>query len=171
MRRLRWAIARSPLGWPGTIALLMLAVAVAGQALLVPAMQARVEEAELRALRRSSASARSDDPSVRLDQFYRHFREADPVPGQLARLHRIAGSHGLTLRQGEYRMLAEGEGRLKRYEVTLPVTGSYPAVRRFLAQALDELPTAALDQVAFERKRIHASGIEAQVRLTFYVER
>ena len=67
-------------------------------------------------------------------------------------------------------MLNEGEAGLRRYQVTLPVVAPYPAIRAFLGDVLEQLPTAALEQVAFERKRIGASAVEAQIRLTLYVE-
>lgn len=171
MRRLRWMIARSPLGWPGAVALGLMAIAVAAQMTVMPSMQARLDAIAERPLRAAGAAARDDSPASRLERFYRHFREADPVPDQLAKMHRIAVSHGLTLRQGEYRLADEADGRLRRYQITLPVAGPYPAVRAFLADTLDQLPTAALEHVAFERKRIGERGIEAQVRLTLYMDR
>jgi hypothetical protein len=172
MKRLLWAIERSPLGWPGAVALCLIALAVIGQATIVPSMQARLDALSERTKRTGGqAGGRSDDPASQLDHFYRHFREAGPVPEQLATLHRVATTHGIALRQGEYRLVSQPDGRLRRYQVTLPVAGSYPDVRRFLAETLDAIPTASLDHVAFERKRIGERGIEAQVRLTFYLDR
>lgn len=167
MNRLAWAIARSPLGWPGVAAIAIAAVASMGQALLVPAMQARLEALSNPRPRGHVATS----PASQLERFYGHFREAGTAPGQLAKLHRIATANGIVLRQGEYRLVAGGEGRLSSYQVTLPVSGAYPAVRKFLAQSLDELPTVALDQVTFERRRIGEAGVDAQVRLTFFLEK
>ncbi|HEX4944875.1 MAG TPA: hypothetical protein VFV55_11020 [Usitatibacteraceae bacterium] len=171
MKRLRWIIERSPLGWPGAVALVLVAVAVLGQVTVVPAMQARLD-ALTHPVHRAGASAtnRDDDPANRLDRFYRHFREAGPAPDQLAKIYRIAATNGIALRQGDYQLVA-ADGRLQSYHVTLPVAGPYPAIRRFLAETLDEIPTASLDQVVFERKRIGERGIEAQLRLTLYLDR
>ena len=140
MRRLRWIVERSPLGWTGTVAMGLIAIAVLGQATVVPMMQARLDVLTQPAHRSgASASARDDDPAGRLDRFYRHFREAGPAQDQLAKLYRIAVSNGIALRQGDYRLVAESDGRLQRYQVTLPVAGPYPAIRRFLAESLDEI--------------------------------
>ena len=76
----------------------------------------------------------------------------------------------MKLPKGEYRLVTEGDAPLRHYEVTFPINAPYPAIRAFLAQALDELPTAALEQVTFERKHIGEPGVEAQVRLTLYTE-
>lgn len=162
MNRARWMIEGSALGWPGVAGLVLFAVAALGQALLFALPPATTNPAR-------PAAGASGAPASRLERFHRHFREAGPAQEQLATLHRIAASNGLALRQGEYRLLPAGEARLRPYQVTLPLTGSYPAVRRFLAAVLEELPAAALEQVTFERKRIGEAAVEAQVRLTFYL--
>lgn len=171
MRRIAWAIERSALGWPGAVALPLIAVAVLGQAMLLPAMHARLQAVSDEAHRARAAAGAGRGGAAPLERFYRHFGEADAVTGQLAALQRIAAHHRLALPKGEYRLVTQVPGRLKRYQITLPIAGPYPDVRRFLAQVLDELPTAALEQVVFERKRIGEHAIEAQVSLTLYLER
>ena len=170
MRRLRWMMARSPLGWPGMAGALLMALAVAAQALWLPRLQARLDDVA-QAAHGPATARRADDAAGHVERFYAHFREAGAVPAQLAKLERAAGAQGLALRQGEYRLAGEDGARLARYHVTLPVAGSYPAVRRFLGEVLDTLPTAALDAVSFERKSIGEGRVEAVVRLTLYVER
>jgi len=38
-----------------------------------------------------------------------------------------------------------------RYQVVLPVKGSYPQVKRFLAQAMHDTPGLALDAISMQR--------------------
>lgn len=171
MSRLRWSIEHSLWGWQGLLALPLLALAVGLQLVLLPPLQQRVEE---RTAAASAASARkaprvSDDPSLQLEEFYRHFGTGDALPLHLATLHGVAQANGIALRVGEYRLVRDRDAKLTRYQVTLPVRGSYPEVRRFVASALESLPSAALDQVTFGRKSVEDGQVEAQVRFTFYL--
>lgn len=171
MSRLRWSIEHSMWGWQGLAALPLLAAAVVLQLVLLPPLQERVEA---RTAAATAASARkpqrlNDDPGRQLQEFYRHFGTGDALPEHLATLHGVAQANGIALQMGDYRLLRERDAKLTRYQVTLPVQGSYPDVRRFVAAALQSLPSAALDHVSFERKRVDDGKIEAQVRFTLYL--
>lgn len=170
MKRLAWWIERSRLGWPGAAAVCLFAVALMSQLLLLRPIQARIDTMASPAAQSRAMRAAQDDPARRLERFHRHFREAGPVTDQLAKLHRIAAEHGITLPRGEYRLVGEAEMPLRQYQVTFPIAAPYPAIRAFLGEALAQLPTVALEQVTFERKRIGEAGVEATVRLTLYVE-
>jgi hypothetical protein len=170
VKRLAWWVARSRLGWPGAAAFFLLALAIAAQFVLLRPLQARIDTVASPAMQRHAANAGSGEPAQRLEQFHRHLRDAGSVTDQLARLNRIAAAHGVRLPRGEYRLVGEAGAPLRQYEVTFPIAAPYPSIRAFLAEALDQLPAVALEQVTFERKRIGDAGVEAQVRLTLYVE-
>lgn len=170
MTRLAWMIRQSGWGWPGAAALCLLVLVALGHASALQVLQQRLDALQAAPDRTSAAPAlRSDDPRAQLERFYRHFRESDALPVQLAKLHSIAGAQGIALRHGEYRLVQEADGRLKRYQITFPVQGPYPAVRKFIAKALEEIPIAALDQVLFERKRIGDGVVDAEVRFTLFL--
>ena len=170
MKRAAWWISRSRLGWPGVAGIALIMAALAAQLALVRPMQSRIESLSTPAAKSRAAKAARDMPAERLERFHRQFREAGPLPGQLAKLHRIAARHGIALPRGEYRLMGEPAGAPRQYQVVYPVAAPYPAIREFLGEALEALPTAALEQVSFERKRIGEAAVEAQVRLTLYVE-
>lgn len=113
--------------------------------------------------------ARDDDPARQLELFYDFFDTGLKLPDALARLHNAASAHGIALEQGEYRLSKDGNGRLLRYQITLPVQGPYPSIRKFVSRALRELPAASLDQISFERAKIGENRIDAQVRLSLYI--
>jgi len=169
MKRLTWWVSSSQIGWPGVAAIALIAIAAGAQVVLLRPLEARIDTLSSPAAKAQAMPA-ADDPTHRLERFHRHFREAAPLPDQLAKLNNIAAAHGVKLPKGEYRLVTEGDAPLRHYEVTFPINAPYPAIRAFLAQALDELPTAALEQVTFERKHIGEAGVEAQVRLTLYTE-
>lgn len=109
-------------------------------------------------------------PEAGLEAFYRFFATGVGAEQQLERLFALAKRHQLELLQGAYRYnLVPGE-KLARYEVTLPVKGTYAQIRRFLAAALNDIPVASLDRIAFERKRAADTQVEASIRFTLFVE-
>ena len=48
--------------------------------------------------------------------------------------------------------------------------GTYAQIRRFLAAALNDIPVASLDRVAFERKRAADLQVEASIRFTLFID-
>jgi hypothetical protein len=113
--------------------------------------------------------SRDEDPARQLQLFYGFFDTGLKLPDALARLHNAASAQGIALDQGEYRLSKDRDGGLLRYQIALPVHGAYPSIRKFVARALRELPSAALDQISFERAKIGENYIDAQVRLTLYL--
>src|SRR3954451_9647458 len=79
-------------------------------------------------------------PKVQLADFYGRLPEVKQAPDIASRLHSYARNAGLTLERGEYRPQQDASGRFIRYQIVLPVIGSYPQVRRFLGEAMRELP-------------------------------
>lgn len=103
-----------------------------------------------------------------LRRFQSLFPTADALTDELERLHRLARRAGLDLAQGEYRLERRAAG-LWSYRVTLPVRGSYPQLRDFVAAVLKDMPVASIDALRFERKKALDSHLDAQIRLTVHV--
>jgi hypothetical protein len=129
-----------------------------------PARGARAEGAAGDGLR--SAAIRGAD---QLEQFNRRFPALSEAPALVLKLHGIAAQNSLTLDTGEYRLLRERDGGIARYQVTLPLRGTYWQVRLFVAQVLEELPASALEEIAIKRDSVSAAGVETRVRFTFYL--
>ena len=51
---------------------------------------------------------------------------------------------------------------------TLPLTGSYAGVRRFVAEVLNELPHSALESLQIERATAQAKELQATARLVLF---
>ncbi|MDQ1834295.1 type II secretion system protein GspM [Massilia scottii] len=81
----------------------------------------------------------------------------------MQRLFALAAEHGLTIAQADYRR--QETGRVGRWQVQMPATGTYPQVRRFL-RAAQAIPGLSLDELGIHRAPVGA-GIEA--RLLFSV--
>ena len=56
-----------------------------------------------------------------------------------------------------------------RYEITLPLTGSYSQIRSFLKNALAEIPVLSLDQVNLKKDRPGDGPVNADVRMTLHL--
>lgn len=133
----------------------------------VAAQRMALERLQSRTLHRPAAAS-SGDRAEDLQRFYNLFPPSERLTDEVARLHRLGRSAGLDLAQGEYRLERRPIG-LWAYRVTLPVRGSYPQLRDFLAAVLKDMPIASIEALRFERKRAADTQLEAQVRVTLHV--
>ena len=103
-----------------------------------------------------------------LEQFNRNFPPLTDAPEQILKLHKIASQNGIALDTGAYEWTRERDASLARYQVTLPLRGTYWQVRLFVAQVLDELPASALEEISMKRDAVSARAVETRVRLSLY---
>lgn len=154
-------------GIAGIVALLSCAVFV--QSTLLPQ---RAHVREMRAVAKTAAAspARAQGP-VRpaADEFIASLPERDALPGILAAIVQQAQSAGLSLDRGAYQWSAEKSGAVARYQITLPVSGSYPAVRRFVDSTLAAVPAAALAGISLERPNVGDGNVNADLRFEIFV--
>jgi hypothetical protein len=179
MRRVPGLLREADWRLPGALAGLVLGLCALFQIAVIgplreEALQAGEASAQASARARMHRAMRQKladeaDPAGQLQRFYGFFGDGRELPDALARLHNAASAYGIALDQGEYRLSQDGGGRLLRYQITLPVQGPYPNVRKFVARALRELPAASLDQMSFERARIGEHRIDARITLTLYM--
>ena len=166
---------RDELGMAGLVALGLLASAVLFLLFVLRPLEARNELLARQLARAASPGSTSDGrlvsaaaPAARLAAFYQFFDAKQETTDWLAELYGIGKAAGVELRSAEYRLQKTGT-RLERYEIALPLTGSYAQVRAFLENALIAIPALSLDRVKFHRKRPDDALVEAEVRLTLYL--
>ncbi|MBC3873730.1 type IV pilus inner membrane component PilO [Undibacterium flavidum] len=80
-----------------------------------------------------------------------------------------ANKAGITLSSAEYRPATETNDQFRRYQVTLPLKGSYLQIRQFCRDTLIALPFTSLDEISFKREVIGNSLLEARLRFTLYL--
>jgi hypothetical protein len=156
---------------------LLIAATLLGHRLAIVPMQQRVQTLQAEPPRpRDDLLARLDDelmrpeaPRAQLASFYAHFDRDDQLTDRLARLYAIARSLGLEMKQAQYRMNSPGQRKLDRYQMVVPVHGSYPAVRGLITTVLRDMPTTSLDQIQFQRKDIGDRQVETLLTFTFYL--
>jgi Tfp pilus assembly protein PilO len=166
------------LGWPGIVGIGLLVMCAAFYLSTYEPAQARLRESRqsLAALRQELGAAQNPNGAERpaaeqLADFYRLFPSEKDLPDRLGRIFAAAQAQGLVLEQGEYKPALDKVGRLMHYDITLPVKGEYPQIRRFLAAVTKDVPTAALEQVQFERQKVGVATVDCKIRLTLYLER
>lgn len=175
---LRWHARRraDALGPAGLLALgLFMLAAVLGALAIGPLRTQRdswaQEQAAWRARTRSLPAAveAPAGPQQALLRFYGSFPAGDSTVHWLALVERAAEAQQLVLSAGEYRLERLPGQPLARYQMTLPVRGSYRQVRGFLAEVLRNVPAAALDDLQFKRGG-DGDLLEAKVRLSLYLD-
>jgi hypothetical protein len=166
------------IAWPPWLAALLIASAFGihefGGARLAQVTEKRVRA--VHALRSAPAEDRdlreSAKPLVqrRYDAFASVLAEKRDVHLLVGRLFEEAEKHSLKLAQAQYTLEFEKAGGFWTYQVSLPVQGRYPDLRRFVNETLRAIPCAALEQVSFRRDGIEAPAAEAKLRFVFYLK-
>ena len=154
----------SRLGWPGGLgAALLLAALVADVAWLAPQVTA-VAVQQSAAARRALLPAHRAAPARPLQR--------QQVEIVLPRLFRAARQAGLRLDEGRYAQSGAqtGEPGGRRLRIDLPLSGHYPALRRFLAQVLNDNPALVLERLDLRRDSIESAELEARFSLVLNLE-
>jgi Tfp pilus assembly protein PilO len=166
------------LGLPGVLGVGLLVLALAALFSVVMPAQEELERGRI-AQQRAEQTARaqaagSKKPQTRAEQlktFYGAFPAEIAAADVLQSIYDTANQNGVALPHGEYSMAVEEGTRLARYNITLPIVGSYEQIRGFIAAALAAVPALALDHVDFQRQKIGDPQIEAKLRMTLFLTR
>ena len=86
----------------------------------------------------------------------------------VAALVETAQRLGLGLERADYAQASAGGSYVTRLSATLPLTGSYAAVRRYVAEVLNELPHSALESLQIERPNAKSTQLQATARLVLF---
>lgn len=132
-------------------------------------LQTQLTQLTAKANQPATKLARST-PAEQLIEFYQFFPPQNSTPQWLDKIYRAARVHGIQLEQGNYATAQEKRARLLRYQLTLPVKGSYVQLRKFVATVLAAVPIASLDHISFERQKIGDQMIAAKIKLTLYLD-
>lgn len=119
--------------------------------------------------RKPAAPAPPSQNEQRVAQFTDNLGENGYAEQQLKTIFEIAARRNLQLNEGEYKSSYEKNSDTIAYQIQLPVTGPYPAIREFCEEVLQTIPFAALNEVSFKRQLISSNHLEAKLRFTLYL--
>jgi Tfp pilus assembly protein PilO len=173
--RIKWLARR--LDWRVLVGALLSVLAVAFYFYSVKPLESRLLAVERRWMDLQDRtngrpkSAAPVQPKLQLADFYGRLPDVKQAPEIASQLHVYATNAGLTLERGEYRPQQDASGKFIRYQIVLPVNGSYPQVRRFLGEAMRDVPGLALDGITFRREAPGSSQLQAELRFTAFLRR
>lgn len=93
-----------------------------------------------------------------------------PASQQIGELEKIAQMNELDLPRGQYSVKPLKGTQLQHWQLVLPVETDYPTLHAFLATALERMPSLALDEIKLKRDRIESDALQAELRLSLFVE-
>lgn len=170
--RARWHVTR--LGTAGKIGVGLLALT-----LVFFVAAALPQERALEALKNKVKAMQQAQPGVAgqtkltnnqaLQVFYEFLPHSDSSPYWISEIDRIARESGVELNSSDYRLMMEKDSKLVRYEILLPLRGTYPQIRAFIAEALQAIPSLVLADIALKRETIQAGRVEAHLSLHLYL--
>lgn len=169
MNRLKWSAiaAVEYLGWHGVAGLVMLACGCVFYLAQVYPLNHKLNQLRV-AASGGGAKASANDTRRDLELFKASFRRGS-LEDQLKEIHESGRATGLSFKRIEYRMLEEKRCGLRQYQITMPVTSSYPSIRQFSSLALAKMPGLSLDHISFQRKKIGDTMVEAELRFTLFL--
>lgn len=162
---LGWGLAR--IGRPGQAGLFLLVLAA-----LVCAALVKPLETDMRSIRARAdqlANRPPPSPEVSEDAWLARLPVGHAGHEHLARLFAAAEKAGIALEEGRYRETGDAESHLTRLSITLPVNGKYPNLRAFLALALAQEPSLALEGVHLSRDDIDTGEVQGELRFVLFL--
>ncbi len=165
-----WSTSVGPAGW-GAVALLAAAALLQWQVL--PRLQ-RDQGRLLMQLRAPAAQNPNPDGLGTTRSSIEVLQALPPIVQRGSDVEFIvnaARTAQLTLDRADYATPAEGVNGASRLQATLPVSGTYPDVRRFIAAVLNDLPNSALESLQIERPDAKSTQVNATVRFVLFYRR
>ena len=173
-----WQVAR--LGMTGKAGLVLFVVAiiffigvVLPQDREIEVLKQRVETIKNRSPLQMNSKEGTDrriggDQALKI--FYDFFPRIDSSPLWIGELVRVAKMHKVEINSSEFRMSHNEGSRLARYEMILPVSGSYSQIRAFIADALKSLPAMAITGVSIKRKSVKSTQLKMGLKVNLYLD-
>jgi len=172
MNVLRWHLHQwaRRLGATGLVGLGLLAVALLLQVIQVEPLQrtAVAQREKLATLRLAAAHDTAPAPAP-LNPLAM-LPPTGEASQRIGELEQLAHANGMTLPRGQYSVTPLAGTTLARWQLVLPVEAPYPVLHAFLAAALERMPNLTLDELKLKRDRIESAELQAELRLSLFVE-
>jgi Tfp pilus assembly protein PilO len=156
---------RREIGALGLAGIALLLGALVFSSMVVKPLEEKNLSLRQKASGRGAQAPGAGQSADKVAKVYEHLKKEQTPTDWLAALHGIGVATGVHLKSANYRS-QKTDGRIVRYEIALPVTGSYGQIRDFLQRSLAEIPVMSVDSMALKRE---GSAIHAELRLTLHI--
>jgi hypothetical protein len=161
---------RDELGITGLAALLLFAGAGVFFTLVLQPLRDKSQVLESRAGRvRDGAPTQASNAADKVGLVYEYLKKPETTTDWLAKLYAIGSATGVELQSASYKTQATPGTKLERYEIVVPLTGSYTQMRDFLKRSLAEIPVLSLDQISLKRESRREGTVQAELHLTLHM--
>jgi Tfp pilus assembly protein PilO len=151
------------LGLSGLAGVFLLAAALAFSNFVVSPLEERGARLQDRMSRKAPAAAQPGAEKVAA--VYEFLQRQEETTDWLAKLHGIGAATGVQLKSASYKT-QKTDARIVRYEIVLPVAGSYAQIRDFLKRSLAEIPVLSVDSLTVKRNE---GSLQAEMKLTLHM--
>jgi hypothetical protein len=158
---------REQLGPMGLASLGLLAAGALFVAFVLQPLQEKNLQLESSLARQGGRAGVPGVASGKLESFYAYLGKSEAPTDWLAKLYGIGKATGVELQSATYR--TQAGGKIERYEIVLPVSGSYLQLRDFLKRALAEIPVLSLDQLTLKRESRNDGDVQAELKMTLHL--
>lgn len=98
-----------------------------------------------------------------------HFPSQAVLKSIVLDMNRLADEGALTATQNSYRYVTKPPLlELGQVEITGPVQGSYPQVKRYVQTLLNRYPTLGLQEITMQRSKVSDPNVTVDLRWVFY---
>ena len=159
---------REELGATGAAAIVLFLAAGVFLTFVLQPLKEKSREVAARAEVAAAAPGAANTTGEKLAAVYDYLRKPEQTTDWLAKLYAIGKATGVELAQANYKTQSAA-GKLERYEIVVPLAGSYTRMREFLKRALAEIPVLSLDQISLKRENRRDGTVQAELRLTLHM--
>jgi len=118
---------------------------------------------------RDTGPSRAGNAAEKVGAVYEYLKKPESTTDWLAKLYAIGAATGVELQSASYKTQSAPGTRVERYEMVVPLTGSYTQMRDFLKRSLAEIPVLSLDQISLKRESRREGTVQAEVHLTLHM--
>jgi hypothetical protein len=161
---------RDELGITGLAALLLFAAAGVFFTFVLQPLKDKSATLQSRALSVGQAGpGHAGNAAQKVGAVYDYLKKPETTTDWLAKLYAIGTATGVELQSASYKTQDTPGTKLERYEIVVPLTGSYTQMRDFLKRSLAEIPVLSLDQVSLKRESRREGTVQAELHLTLHM--
>jgi hypothetical protein len=155
------------LGWAGIVAIVFTAAAASLWFSSLRVQHNAQAMVQSHALRPVNVIVKASSPALEpWQQLASELPAFSRNAGDLKLIFGLAKRHHMSLDKGDYQFIHDPQLHLTSFGALFPMRDNYANVKGFVADVLQALPHAALEELAFDRGDASSAQLDARVRLT-----